>query len=211
MNELRRAFLDVSRISLPLLATPEVEQLWIEPSALPEMSVRSLAGHLARCTSAVERYLDQAEPDEPPISAGAYYALVLSDDDIFSDVHVGVRATGEKEAAAGHGPLVVDLDNVITRLEPRLEREDPARRVRVFNGLVLHLDDYLKTRIVELVVHIDDLAVSVGLETPEIPEAAHEVAMATMLEVALERHGPLAVVRAMARRERDDGDALRVF
>jgi len=37
---------------------------------------------------------------------------------------------------------------------------------------VMRLDDYLATRIVELTVHVDDLAVSVSLDSPVLPPAA---------------------------------------
>lgn len=211
MTTERDSFLELSHISLQLLATPEVEAAWDGPSALREMSVRALAGHLSRATTSVDRYLDRPEPDDPPIRAGTYFATAVPDDDIFSEVNTSVRDTGEQEAGAGHAALVVRLDEAILRLEARLAAEPPERKVRVFQDLVLVLDEYLRTRIVELAVHIDDLAVSAGIETPPLPEPATEIAMNTMLEVALERHGGLSVVRAMARRERDDRGALRVF
>ena len=72
MNRVRAAFLDASAVAIDLLATPEVEAKWDEPSALAEWSVRGLAGHLVRATTSVEMYLD-ADPDPAgePISVGA--------------------------------------------------------------------------------------------------------------------------------------------
>jgi hypothetical protein len=54
----------------------------------------------------------------------------------------------------------------------------------------------------ELVVHGDDLAVSVGVPTPVFPPAATEITLDLLVRVAAWRHGPVALVRALARRER---------
>jgi hypothetical protein len=76
---------------------------------------------------------------------------------------------------------------------------------------VLTLDDYLVTRLIELLVHTDDLAVSVGLPSPDFPLAASRPAIAALVDVAILRHGDDAVLRALSRRERDAVDALRVL
>jgi hypothetical protein len=77
-------------------------------------------------------------------------------------------------------------------------------------GGTMNLDDYLQTRLVEIVVHDDDLAMSVGLPT-NIPAEAISLAVDHLFAVARLQHGDLAVLRAFARRERDESQALRVF
>lgn len=89
--------------------------------------------------------------------------------------------------------------------------ESPARLVRVFGGLVMRLDDYLQTRIVEALVHTEDLALSVGIAPPNPPGDALEIAVDHLLDVTRRRHGPAAILRALTRRELDDVAALRVF
>jgi hypothetical protein len=59
------------------------------------------------------------------------------------------------------------------------------------------------------VVHIDDLCVSLGRPTPTLPGV--EVAISTLIDVAALRHGELSVLRALARRERDPDEVLRVI
>ena len=81
----------------------------------------------------------------------------------------------------------------------------------VYQGIVIRLDEYLLTRLVELALHIDALCVSVGVPAPELPEAARAAAIGTLVEVARLRHGDTAVLNALARRERDTGAALRVM
>ena len=73
------------------------------------------------------------------------------------------------------------------------------------------LDDYLITRLLEVVVHTDDLAVSLGIEPPDFPRPATAAVIDCLLEVARRRHGDIAVVRAFTRRERDRPEALRVL
>ncbi len=67
------------------------------------------------------------------------------------------------------------------------------------------LDRYLDTRLVELAVHVDDLAVSLGVATPELDDAATRRAVAVCAELARQRHGAVAVLRALARHERANG------
>jgi hypothetical protein len=73
------------------------------------------------------------------------------------------------------------------------------------------LDEYLRTRVVELVIHGDDLASSVGLAFGPVASDLATTAISTLVEVARVRHGDMAVLRALTRRERDSVQALRVF
>ncbi len=211
MKSIRRTFLDTITAVRPVIASPQVATHWDEPSALPQFSVHGLAGHLARAAFSVEAYLDGSKPEsKDPVSAAAYYAIVL-DADISSPVNAGIRQRGEEQAAAGHEHLIAHLDRLSGRLRERLPREPDDRLMRVYADLTIGLDDYLVTRIIELTVHADDLAVSVGIDPPALPPAALRIAIGTLVEVARYRHGDLAVLRALSRRERDTLNALRVF
>jgi len=77
-------------------------------------------------------------------------------------------------------------------------------------AVVVRLGDYLPTRVLELVVHGDDLATSVGIDAP-LPESAATVTIDVMLDIARAVHGDLAVVRALSRRERADTAVFPVF
>jgi hypothetical protein len=66
----------------------------------------------------------------------------------------------------------------------------------------LLLDDLLVTRMMELAVHSDDLAVSVGIATPALPERAVDTVIELLSRLAVRRHGPTAVLRALSRAER---------
>jgi hypothetical protein len=212
MNGVRTTFIDASLISRDLIASPDIARRWDEPSALELFAIRGLAGHLVRATGSVEIYLDRPEPtNSVPISAADYYAAAVETNDLASDLHVAIRQRGEDMAAEGHAALVARLDATIERLRDRLEREPESRLMMVHKDLIVRLDDYLVTRLVELTVHIDDLAVSVGLDTPEMPPDALDVAIDNLVDVARLRHGDIGVLRALTRRERDQVEALRVL
>ena len=206
----RTIFLEAAVTAVELLGRPELAAQWDSPSALAELRTAGLAGHLLRGILTVEHYLDEAQPSEPPISAAAYYSSLGLSPDPDDPTNRQVRERGELEAGAGAVDLALRASLATDRLLARLPAEPPERCVRVIGGLVLRLDDYLATRVVELCLHFDDLAVSLGLEV-ELPAQAAELAIETLLDVARSRHGDLAVLRALARRERDEVEALRVI
>jgi hypothetical protein len=210
-SSIRAAFLSTGRVAADLLAQPEVEAAWDEPSALPELTVRGLAGHLLRATGSVEAYLDRPEPDGDAVSAAEYYVQAVEEPDIHSEVHRAIRRRGEDEAAGGFGAVRDRSNELLERLTARLGAEPPSRKVRAYKDIVLTIDDYLVTRLIELVVHVDDLAVSVRVPPPELAREATDAAIEALVEVARLKHGDLAVLRALTRRERDQVQALRVL
>jgi hypothetical protein len=64
------------------------------------------------------------------------------------------------------------------------------------------LEDMLVTRMMELAVHSDDLAVSLGVPTPAFPDSAMQVVIDLLTRLALRRHGQIPVLRALSRSER---------
>ncbi|MEU8176518.1 hypothetical protein AB0C14_26905 [Microbispora hainanensis] len=77
----------------------------------------------------------------------------------------------------------------------------PDRPVGVF-AHVLPLDQCLLTRLVELVVHLDDLAVSLDIPTSPVPAEAADAVAVCLTRIAVARHGLLPVIRILSRRER---------
>ena len=204
-------FLATGSVAADLIASPEVAVAWDGPSALREFTVRGLAGHLLRATGSVEAYLARPEPSGEPIGPAAYYVQAVDEPDIDSEIHRAIRQRGEEQAAGGYESVVAEARAVLDRLAQRLEAEPRGRVVRAYKDLVLTIDDYLVTRLIELVVHVDDLAVSVGLPLPELPAEATGLAIGALVEAARLKHGDVAVLRALARRERDEVEALRVL
>ena len=73
------------------------------------------------------------------------------------------------------------------------------------------LDSYLVTRMVEAVIHSDDLAHSLGIDTPTFAPDVVDLVMVALLGMARERHGDIIMLREFARGERATGDRLPVF
>ena len=59
----------------------------------------------------------------------------------------------------------------------------------------LTLDDFLVTRMMEIAVHSDDLALSVGIATPPLQAAVLDPVLTLLTGLAVRRHGPTAVLR----------------
>ena len=208
---IRDTFLATCRLMHDFVGHDQVRQRWHEPSALPEMTIGALAGHLARAALRVEDFLNADAPtDGQPISAPRYYVSLDGLTDRSSALSVGVRERADAEAARGIDDLLWRIGEAVARLGERLPHEPEDRRVNAL-GMPMLLDDYLRTRLVELTVHIDDLAASIGLPTPQMPGEAMDEAISTLVAVAFGRHGDLAVLRSLARAERDEVQALRVL
>ena len=61
---------------------------------------------------------------------------------------------------------------------------------------------YNAIRMMEIAVHADDLAVSVGLATPALPDAVLDPVFALLTRLSIRRHGTVALLRALSRAER---------
>ncbi|MEU6110127.1 maleylpyruvate isomerase N-terminal domain-containing protein [Streptomyces albidoflavus] len=209
---IRDTYLEAAEQAVELLALEEVADRWAHESVLPEMSVGALAGHLARSVLQVEWFLDGRVTGAEPVSATHYYARLTGTDQHGSALNTGVRARSAETAAEGPAAVAEQARAARQRLARRLAEEEPGRRVAVLHrpGEEMLLDSYLETRCVELAVHLEDLALSVGVPRP-VPEAALAVAVDVLVAAARERHGDQAVLHALARRERDGGQALRVL
>jgi len=71
-----------------------------------------------------------------------------------------------------------------------------------WQGWSLRRDDFLLTRMTEIVVHADDLALSVGIRTPEFPAEVFAPVRDLLVRLAVVRHGQSAVISTLSRSER---------
>jgi hypothetical protein len=208
---IRDTFLATCRVMHEFVGHEQVRSRWHEPSALSEMTVGAVAGHTARAALRVEDFLAEDGPTGgSPVSAPQYYVRLGGYSAQSDEFNAGIRARAAAEAADGVDALLWRIGECLARLHERLPQE-PADRMITTGGLPMLLDDYLRTRIVELTVHVDDLAASIDVATPAMPSEALDDTIATLVAVALGRHGDLAVLRALTRAERDEVRALRVL
>lgn len=198
-------FLTCGRVAVELVGSAAVAERWRLPSALDGYDVAGLAGHLGRAVLTAESYLIAADADveAEPVDASMYYDAVLADHDpIDSEFHRTVRARGSETAADGSEALAETMRSSLGRLASRLPTTSPQTRIVALKRTPMLRDEYLKTRLVELVVHIDDLAVSVDSATPELPADAYVAVAEVLAATAARRGGGLLTVRALARPQR---------
>jgi 2-dehydropantoate 2-reductase len=207
-GEVITTFLRCGEAAAQLLQHDDVGRAWSRPSALTGYDVAGLAGHLARAVITVERYLDTplTQPSPTLTDAAGYFATVLADaDPVDSELHRAIRDRSAATASGGQSALVGRLRDAVARMRVILGEADTSTVIEVRDGLVLPLAEYLATRIVELVVHIDDLAVSIDRSPPELPESAYLITASVLARTAVLRVDGPRTVRALARPERHTG------
>ncbi len=190
-----------------LLGLRQVGDKWENDSALAGFTLGALAGHAARGVLTVHWYLDMPEPETAPITAAEYFAPHPPAFD--APTNAQIRERGADTAKAGWARLYLDVGRAVGHLEERLETEPAEHRIPALGQAIL-LDEYLRTRIVELVVHLGDLTRSLDLPTPNL-ERPTKFAIDLLLDIAAQRHGTTAVLHALTRRELDQVEALRVL
>lgn len=205
----RTAFLAAADEAAALIGRREVGDRWDDASVLDGMTVGALACHLGRGVLTAHWYLDMPEPDPPLTTADEYFGEFSAARRDPAATDAGVAARANDMAAAGWARLYLDVGRAVDHLKERLPGEPAEHRVPAM-GRALLVDEYLRTRIVELVVHLGDLTRTLGLEEPELPDAT-AIAIGVLLGAARVRHGDRAILHALARRELDQLEALRVL
>jgi hypothetical protein len=213
MDHTRAIYLEAAHTALELLRSDETAARWDDDSVLTGMTVGVLASHLARSILQVGWFLDgDLTGQQQPVSATIYYARLSDTSSRTAPLNAGVEQRSAETAA--HGPLAIAVQAGIAlrELDTRLSTEPADRRVAIAHrpGEELLLDEYLRTRLVEIAVHTEDLALSIGADCPAPPRAV-TAAVDLLLDAARARHGDLSVLHALSRRERDDDNALRVI
>lgn len=197
------AFLQAADAVLALVDLPEVAARWSEPSALENMTVGGLAVHLGNQVVRAAQMITQDPGDLPVLpAADEHYAR-----SVWSTVDTEERFNdhGRDEEAALAGPAALH-DRVVEHravVADALASGTAQDVVPVpWAGWALRREDFLLTRMLEVVVHADDLAVSVGVPTPELPAEVFDPVRDLLVRRAIAKHGQARVVAALTRRER---------
>ncbi|TDX08305.1 maleylpyruvate isomerase N-terminal domain-containing protein [Kribbella sp. VKM Ac-2566] len=198
-------YLDAAASAAGLLAHEAIEAAWDTPSVLALYPVSGLAGHLAGQIFFIPRVLAMAEPSEESISILEYYQRVrwmnVGHD---HEEHVRIRSGSIATATVGARELATQAATAVAELRELLPGQPAGRLVRLpsWGTWSLRLEDFVLSRMMELVVHSDDLAVSVDVPTPELPEDVTYAVIHLLSRLAVGRHGSTAMIRALSRAER---------
>jgi uncharacterized protein (TIGR03083 family) len=154
--------------------------------ALGAWDVRGLAGHLLRAIRTPLDLLAQPEPTDTPLPAAAsYYAAYLAwrePDPARSDAAVGAR--GDAEFPRHTIGEIQDSYRATVDAFRSLDQMRGDRLLPTAFGS-MRLEDYVRTRILEMVTHTLDLARAVG-EQWEVPGGALADALGLLTEIAIE-------------------------
>jgi Mycothiol maleylpyruvate isomerase N-terminal domain len=172
-------------------------------SALPKMSVGALACHLGRQVTRAAELLPIAT-DVPPLEhvdehyRRAAWVMSTSPDDAPND-----RSTDDAEAMLGLTALADRSAEALETARRLLAAGTAADVVLIpWHGWSLRRDDFLLTRMPEIVVHANDLALSVGVSTPEFAAEVFAPVRDLLVRLAVKRHGQSPVIGALSRSER---------
>jgi uncharacterized protein (TIGR03083 family) len=129
------------------------------PTVLPDWSVRQLTGHLVLVHSGLVRLLDQptTEPALPLYEFVRRYRR---------DVEMIMASTFDRSEGLTGKEVVARLESAIDDVAARLDAGVQMSQVITTPRGPTTIEDFIATRIVELIVHTDDLNRSIPEETP---------------------------------------------
>jgi uncharacterized protein (TIGR03083 family) len=169
---------------------------WDGPG-LGEWSLRSLVGHASRSLITVDTYLDQPAESVAVDSAAAYYAAIVTGraGNLSS---AAVTERGRQAGLALGDDPAGHVDALLARVLTRVDQEDDPLITTILGGMRLH--EYLRTRVLELVVHGLDISASAGLDPPDYStEALREVAELSASVAVLTGRGPELILALTGR------------
>lgn len=189
-----------------LVASAEVADAWEQESALPGMTVGGLARHLvSQPECAVEFLVAPIPPDARVLTLVGHYDRV---DWLHAPVeaaeNTSIRDDFNQMGSAGHTESVQVLARSREHLGSAIDAAGLVTYVP-WQDCALQTDDFLVVRLMEIVVHADDLAYSVGVATPPFGPEALEPVLALLAALAAQRRGQNAVLRALSRHGRSTG------
>jgi len=187
-----------------LVALPEVAEAWEHESVLPGMTVGGLTRHLvSQFESAVEFLGIQPVPVHAPVVslANLYRRTDWFSAPVDAPENTSIRDDFNAMAAGGQAHSVAILQRARADLPAAVAAAGSVTYVP-WQDCSLSTDDFLAVRLMEVVVHADDLAASVGHPTPAFDAEAVHPALALLAMLSARRHGTITAVRALSRAER---------
>lgn len=189
-----------------LVSSVDVADAWERESALPGMTVGGLTRHLvSQPECAVEFLTTPGPPDAQLLTLVGHYDRVdWWRAPTYAPENTSIRDDFNQMGAAGHSESVEVLARSREQLGAALDAAGATTYVPWQDGK-LPTDDFLVVRLMEIVVHANDLAFSVGLAAPTFGPEALEPVLALLAALAARRRGQEAVLRALSRHERSGG------
>ncbi len=203
----RTALLRATESLAPLVAAPEIAAAWERESVLAGMTVGGLTRHLVSQPECAVEFLG-IQPPPPHAPVVSLVELYRRTDwwtgPIDAPENTLIRDDFNAMAAGGQPHSVAILQQASADLPAAVADVGPVTYVP-WQDCSLSTDDFLVVRLMEIVVHADDLATSVGLPPPTFRDEVTHPVVGLLALLAAQRHGTTAAVRALARAERAAG------
>ena len=147
------------------------------------MTVGALCAHLVRAAGSVLAYLDRTDPDARPagelLTPVTYFHAAID-----SPIHERIKEVSADEAAVGAAEVARHCEEVAAAMRTRLAEEPTDRLVAALGGRMLSLDDFCRTRLIEVLFHLDDVAASVGVPCPDTSVEGRTIVIDTVVGIA---------------------------
>ena len=180
-----------------LLLDTAVVAAWQKASCLNGYSVGGIAGHVLSLAEGLQARLQTDPPAVDVIPYQEWYAgAVLPKTE--GTLHTRLIDVGEQLAARGPGHVRAQLAEVGKALRHLLQVAPADRAIPLASlpGAGVRLDDFVRTRFVEVLVHADDIAASAELACPKFSAAAWMLAGSVVAETSgVVGDGPQFVLR----------------
>jgi hypothetical protein len=203
----RSALVRASEALVALVGDPRVEQQWEAESAVPGFTVGGMVRHLVSQPECAVEFLG-VQPVPPHAEVVSLRELYARTDWFHAPVHApentsivedfNAMAAGRQEHSAAI------LREAVAGLPGAIADAGPTTYVP-WQDCLLDTDDFLVVRLMEVVVHADDLATSIGADGPAFDDEVMHPVLALLAALGAQRHGAAGLVRVLARAERADG------
>ncbi len=200
----RSAFVNACHTAFSLASDSAVAKAWNNESACADMTVGGLTHHLLAQAGHVVNALDTPPSSGHPIPVLDHYKRAdWVNDDHDHESNRSIRVAADRSATDGHATVLAQAARSLAHLPEVLGAPRSPDTIHIpWQGWSLTTDDFLITRSMEVLVHSDDLAASVGLPAPEFDDVVVEQVVHLLTGVALRRHGQTAVIRTLSRPQR---------
>ena len=130
-----------------------------------------------------------------------YARAAWTREDLSGDANTSIRANSDEQAAEGPEAARALVSGAREQVATALAGA-PSTVYLPWQGWALDTDDFLVTRLMEMVVHADDLAASVEVPVPEFGPGVLDPVFRLLTALSVRRHGQDALVRALTRPQR---------
>jgi len=209
-SDIRSLVVGAVETAADVIGEAAVADRWDHPSALEGMTVGALCAHLVRAAGATIAYLDRTptdrQPDDELLTPVTYFRAALE-----APIHDRIKDVSADEAAIGQQAMAAKCRQLAADLASRFAAEPEDRLLMALGGRTLTLDDFCRTRLIEVLLHIDDLVASTGTDRPALDPRGPLEVIEICVGIGIDRHGVWGLLEALARAERSEGTVFPIF